>query len=291
MLRPSVIILSNNYAAGCIGELSEGTPSALKMRFSRAYTVYRKNTQEGFIMNRTEIKEQSKQMLSGRWGRFALYTLLFFVLSGILNADMRGSVRISFGNADAWQTFWTPALLWKTPIRFVCQIIFTFILYGYTQILIKTRAGLPTGVEDMFTPFTAMPQRVIGAAVVNFVIRAVYTVLLAAVSMLSFFVPFLAVLLGVTLSVFYFILMLRLSMVPIILLENPYTTVTDAFVQSYNVMRGYTLDYFVLLLSFLGWLILGALTLGILYLWITPYLYLSQVNFYYDIKAKQLRIQ
>ena len=34
-------------------------------------------------MNRTEIKEQSKQMLSGRWGRFALYTLL-------LGTPMRG---------------------------------------------------------------------------------------------------------------------------------------------------------------------------------------------------------
>ncbi len=242
-------------------------------------------------MNRTEVKEQSKQMLSGRWGRFALYTLLFFVLSGIFNADMRGSVRISFGNADAWRTFWTPALLWKTPIRFVCQIIFTFILYGYTQILMKTRAGLSTGAGDLFAPFTAMPQRVIGAAVIEMIIKAVYIVLLMSLSQLALFMPFLSAILSVALSLFCFILMLRLSMVPIILLENPYTTVKDAYVQSYNVMRGYTFRYFVLLLSFFGWLILGALTLGILYLWIIPYLYLSQVNFYYDIKAEQLRIQ
>lgn len=48
-------------------------------------------------------------------------------------------------------------------------------------------------------------------------------------------------------------------------------------------MNGKKLDYFILNLSFIGWILLGALTFGILYFWIFPYIFTAQAEFYRDI--------
>ncbi|MGG7187557.1 DUF975 family protein [Clostridium butyricum] len=48
-------------------------------------------------------------------------------------------------------------------------------------------------------------------------------------------------------------------------------------------MKGYIGDLFVLNLSFIGWGILCALTLGLLALYVTPYCGTTLVNFYTDL--------
>lgn len=50
------------------------------------------------------------------------------------------------------------------------------------------------------------------------------------------------------------------------------------------MMNGYKLEFFILKLSFLGWIILGIFTFGILYLWLIPYMNVTEANFYNEIK-------
>ena len=50
-------------------------------------------------------------------------------------------------------------------------------------------------------------------------------------------------------------------------------------------MKGHKWEYFVLGLSFLGWMILGVFTLGILYFWLIPYMQVTCANFYESIKG------
>lgn len=45
-------------------------------------------------------------------------------------------------------------------------------------------------------------------------------------------------------------------------------------------MDGHKLDLFILRLSFIGWDILGWLTCGIGFIWITPYKQMTYMNFY-----------
>ena len=49
-------------------------------------------------------------------------------------------------------------------------------------------------------------------------------------------------------------------------------------------VRGYKNDYILLVFSFTGWIILGAFTFGILYLWLFPYMSVTLANFYDEIK-------
>ena len=59
---------------------------------------------------------------------------------------------------------------------------------------------------------------------------------------------------------------------------------TDYITKSRQLMVGNKWRYFVLQLSFLGWWVLGLITLGIGFIWIYPYYKLTMANFYKDLK-------
>lgn len=69
-----------------------------------------------------------------------------------------------------------------------------------------------------------------------------------------------------------------------IVAENKGIGALEAINRSKAMMEGHKMDYFVLGLSFIGWAILGYFTLGILYIWLIPYMSATQVNFYNDLK-------
>lgn len=80
----------------------------------------------------------------------------------------------------------------------------------------------------------------------------------------------------------------RYSMVFYILSDNPEIGAMEALNRSKEMMIGYKGKLFCLHLSFIGWGLLGILTLGIGYLWLTPYIYSSIANFYENLKTIQL---
>lgn len=69
-----------------------------------------------------------------------------------------------------------------------------------------------------------------------------------------------------------------------IVAENPEIGAREAIDQSKAMMEGHKMDYFLLVLSFFGWALLGALTFGILYIWLIPYMQTTFANFYNSIK-------
>jgi uncharacterized membrane protein len=75
------------------------------------------------------------------------------------------------------------------------------------------------------------------------------------------------------------------SMVPY-LLADPNVDIEDAITRSRQLMDGKKMDLFVLQLSFIGWFILGLITLNILnVLYTIPYLQLSTAGFYQQLKT------
>ncbi|KRK53440.1 putative integral membrane protein [Companilactobacillus kimchii DSM 13961 = JCM 10707] len=63
-------------------------------------------------------------------------------------------------------------------------------------------------------------------------------------------------------------------------------SLTDYITRSRRLMVGNKGRYFMLQLSFLGWWILGSITLGIGFIWIYPYYKLTMANFYQDLVDK-----
>jgi len=83
-----------------------------------------------------------------------------------------------------------------------------------------------------------------------------------------------------------FIAALKYSMVYYILADNPQIGVFEAIRESKRITDGHKWELFVLYLSFLGWMILGAITFGVGYLYVTPYMTTTIANFYDKIKGE-----
>lgn len=73
---------------------------------------------------------------------------------------------------------------------------------------------------------------------------------------------------------------LSYSMTPFIQHDNPLLTSTQAINLSRRITKGYKGSLFWMELSFLGWYLLGAITLGAAYLYVHPYLYTTQAMYY-----------
>ena len=60
----------------------------------------------------------------------------------------------------------------------------------------------------------------------------------------------------------------------------------EALKKSKDMMMGHKWRLFCLFTRFLGWILLGILSLGIGFLWIGPYIMTSTANFYIDLKNR-----
>lgn len=74
------------------------------------------------------------------------------------------------------------------------------------------------------------------------------------------------------------------SMTSYILADRPELTATEAIKESQRIMNGHKADLFVLRLSFIGWLLLCVVTLGIASIYVVPYMRLAEAKFYDSIK-------
>jgi uncharacterized membrane protein len=74
------------------------------------------------------------------------------------------------------------------------------------------------------------------------------------------------------------------SMAMYVLAENKGMSATECINASKEMTNGHKMDLFVLSLSFIGWMILGSITLGIAYIWITPYMQATFTNAYNSLK-------
>lgn len=82
---------------------------------------------------------------------------------------------------------------------------------------------------------------------------------------------------------------LSYSMTFFILADNPDLKPKEAIEESMRLMDGNKWRLFKLYFSFIGWFILAALTAGVGYLFLQPYVQLSIANFYEEIKTQQIK--
>ena len=84
------------------------------------------------------------------------------------------------------------------------------------------------------------------------------------------------------------LLALRFSQVNYVLAEGKKEDVSDlkALSTSSNLMKGHYGEYFMFHLSFIGWYLLCAVTLGIASIWVMPYVTVSQYYFYEELKKQ-----
>ncbi len=76
-----------------------------------------------------------------------------------------------------------------------------------------------------------------------------------------------------------------------ILAENPGMSGNDAITKSKELMNGHKMEFFMLSLSFIGWILLLVVSCGIASFYVVPYMNMAVTNFYLEIKGSDTYTQ
>lgn len=135
--------------------------------------------------------------------------------------------------------------------------------YGLRYAYLKLIRGDAPKVEDLFTGFRDY-------------IRVVVTGVL--MSVFIFLWSLLLIVPGIIAAISY-------SMTYFILMDDKDITYNDAIKLSKEMMNGHKMQFFLLMLSFIGWWLLSVLTFGIGFLWLGPYIDTSIAALYEELKV------
>lgn len=193
-------------------------------------------------MNRSELKQKAKDSLKGKYGE----AIKIFALYYLINFAVSFILSLIGISEES---------IIPTLITFVISALLSFGLLNFFLKLSRNEEVTYKELfnkTDLFIPYIAI---------------SLLTGLFVFLWSLLFIIP------GIIASFNY-------TLVYYIKLDNPDLSTMDVLRKSKELMKGHRFEYFVLGLSFLGWEILGLLTLGILYLWLIPYIQVTTANFY-----------
>ena len=205
-----------------------------------------------------EYKNAALDRLRGNWTAPVIATLVFTVIALFCTSGQA----IPYIKANTGMTLWLGGASFLLMVFVVNPLI-----VGYDNAM---RLFYERGEEDIL-------NNMFKIATTNYLHKV-----------LGMFLMDLKVLLWTLLLIIPGIIMtFAYAMTPYILEEHPEIGAWDASTRSREMMKGHKFDLFWLYLSFIGWAILGILTFGIGYLWLSPYVSCSEIGFYNDLKAEQ----
>ena len=194
------------------------------------------------------LRAEARAALKGKWGVSALYYLVYLIITSIVSSIFS----INYGNENiaVGTTF--------LGILAICPLV-----YGLMVGFLEVFRGNSLEIETLFSGFKS---RIWSTEALKYIYSILWSLLLI--------IP------GIIKSYSY-------AMTEFILKDNPELQNNAAIEKSMEMMQGHKLRLFLLHLSFIGWFILGILTLFIGFFWIMPYVYTAQAAFYEDLKAQQ----
>lgn len=204
-------------------------------------------------MSFNEIKNKSKASLKGKYGD----SILLFIIS----------FAISFGAAFVLGFVLAPINLSEQSISVVGDllsiVISGFLQFGTISYFLKVSRNEPVTYKELFSK-TNLFFVFIGLYFLVGIVTMLWTLLLI--------IP------GIIAAIDY-------SLVYFIKLDNPNLGILEVMKKSKAMMKGHRNQYLGLILGFLAYLVLGAFTLGILYIWLIPLINVMLANFYNSLLA------
>lgn len=204
-------------------------------------------------MNREFLKSNAKEQLRGKW-KLAIVTLLIFTILESINSLLNSLERLDFIKVNS--------------SVMLGIMIFIFLFEGVFRLgACKFTLNLATNKEkanfnDAFSGFRIYFKTLILNLIISVCI---------IIGLLVLIVP------GI-------IITLMFSQAFYILYEDNNKGILQCLDESSKMMKGYKWDYFVLMLSFIGWDLLAIVTLGIGYIGLNPYKETTYANYYLELK-------
>lgn len=238
-------------------------------------------------MKAREIRAQAREALSGNWATFVLLNVMY-VLSTVVLSVLNAFIPI---------------------IGYIALMVLTVPLaYGYLKNLLRLKRKETDNAFEFFR-YTfndfgrawcvtgrillklIVPLIIVGISLIAIVILAVFVTMSAIVGNESALVvsSFGYLIVMVALFIGYVWLIVRGLLCVLstyIAIDNPQMSAKDTVDLSVKLMKGNRLKYIFLSLSFIGWMILSILTLGIGFIFLFPYMSVAMAFFYENLAGK-----
>ena len=225
------------------------------------------------LLDRISIKSEAKGIVRSANVSAYLFTLLFLVLLWVLGGT---SDYVSLNEELVYNIYYTTGVdlsflvlhrafspLLVTFVSIMVALLRVLLNAGYSLYHLGVRRGEEMPYLTLFDGFS-FAGKLILLAIVQYIFIFLWSLL--------FIIP------GIVAAYRYRFAIYNLC-------ENPDMGVMEAINMSKAQTAGFKWQLFVLDLSFLGWQLLCALTLGILSIWITPYVTQTDVGYFQQIKA------
>lgn len=234
----------------------------------------------------SDFRAEARRKLAGKWGKGACIMLAFLLVTFVINfiigllpdsyewlgqiIDIVINVPLSFGilyaflklykdeNVGAFDFFKLGfnnfGKSWSITFNIFLKMIFPAIVIIISYILIAV--GISLYSTSLFVTYST-------SAVNGYVFIAIIGFILLIVSSI-----------WATTKYYFYQLTFLIS------IENEDMSAEEAVTESQKAMTGKRASLFWLQLSFIGWAILGAISFGIGFLWIIPYVHCATIAFY-----------
>ena len=210
-------------------------------------------------ISNSELKDKALNDLKGNWTQPVLASLVYMVIAIIFSGDPSAFNSSNIGMQQNF-TVWSGicllvSLFFILPMAYSYMLIFLDFIRGEKEKLIGKMFGFFKDYDRAFgTAFMVM----------------LYTILWS----LLLVIP------GIIKALAY-------SMTYFISKDHPEYSIDECIEASKRMMDGHKGELFILELSFIGWILLSILTLGIGLLWLAPYMDTTIAHYYEELKAEQ----
>jgi uncharacterized membrane protein len=230
------------------------------------------------MWSRKEIKARGREAFQKNYLRSVLVAILLTALAGGSGASAGNSVSSATEGTNPFAAM-DPQVLMAIGMAVLGVLGIVFVISFLLQIFLFNPLKIgchaffsdniqqdgAAGLDALMTGF-----RNYGRSFVTMLLRSIF---LALWSML-FVIP------GLIKAYSY-------RMVPYIIRDNPELSPTEVITRSRKMMNGHKWATFVMDLSFLGWILLGAITFGLgLIFWTDPYLASTEAALYQELKKE-----
>ena len=218
-------------------------------------------------MNASEIRAKARESLKGNYWTavgVAFVAAIFGALlvnGGSFSLDIEERATELFGNLPAIIKWYLAIAGGAAGVLSLVNLILGGVVQlGYASYLLKQQDREVCSVKELFSKFDYFVP-----GLLQQLLRNLYIILWS----LLLIIP------GIIKSFAY-------AMTPFIMAENPEMTAKEAITRSRELMDGHKEELFWLSLTFFGWGLLAALTCGIGYIFLNPYINAAYAAFYRD---------
>ncbi|MBQ8892221.1 MAG: DUF975 family protein [Bacilli bacterium] len=209
-------------------------------------------------MNRKEIKELAKSKIKGNLWDLLWPILLIGAIEGVLTSIFAPT---TYNVSDLGQIQITTS---NQPAAIIIGLIAGIAMVAYKKYLINFVRNGKVESNDMINCIKEKWLQIVITELLMGIIIGIASILLV--------IPGIIAALG-------------LSMATYLVVDTELSGV-DSLKKSWEIMKGYKLDYFVFDLSFIGWALLTPFTLGLLLIWLAPYMSVADTIYYDKLKEK-----